>query len=111
MNEGRVCPIVEKPDCLRFSGKYLGIFANDKGEGGRDPAERGSTFHHSSPFTTSLPATLWRWPNEVPIDGVPPDVTEVVETYNQWLQQSDLPKLLFYATPGHREKPYRHRCR
>ena len=42
----------------------------------------------------------WRWPNEVPIDGVPPDVTEVVETYNQWLQQSDLPKLLFYATPG-----------
>jgi haloalkane dehalogenase len=42
----------------------------------------------------------WRWPNEVPIEGVPPDVTKVVETYNQWLQQTDLPKLLFYATPG-----------
>ena len=25
---------------------------------------------------------------------------ETVTAYNQWLQQSDLPKLLFYASPG-----------
>ncbi len=43
---------------------------------------------------------LWRWPNELPIEGEPPDVVEAVAAYNQWLQQSDLPKLLFYATPG-----------
>ena len=43
---------------------------------------------------------LWRWPNELPIAGEPPDVVEAVAAYNQWLQQSDLPKLLFYATPG-----------
>ncbi len=43
---------------------------------------------------------LWRWPNELPIAGEPPDVVEAVGAYNQWLQQSDLPKLLFYATPG-----------
>ncbi len=43
---------------------------------------------------------LWRWPNELPIAGEPPDVVEAVAAYNQWLQQSDLPKLLFYGTPG-----------
>ena len=43
---------------------------------------------------------LWRWPNEIPIEGEPPDVVEAVAAYNQWLQQSDLPKLLFYGTPG-----------
>ncbi len=25
---------------------------------------------------------------------------ETVTAYNRWLQQSDLPKLLFYASPG-----------
>jgi haloalkane dehalogenase len=43
---------------------------------------------------------VWRWPNEIPIAGEPADVAEAVATYNQKLQQSDLPKLLFYATPG-----------
>ena len=43
---------------------------------------------------------VWRWPNELPIDGEPIDVVEVVETYNQWLQQTALNKLLFYASPG-----------
>jgi haloalkane dehalogenase len=43
---------------------------------------------------------VWRWPNELPVAGEPPDVVEAVETYNEWLQRSDLPKLLFYATPG-----------
>ncbi len=27
-------------------------------------------------------------------------MVETVTAYNQWLQQSDLPKLLFYGTPG-----------
>jgi haloalkane dehalogenase len=43
---------------------------------------------------------LWRWPNEIPIDGHPADVTEIVQYYNKRLQESDLPKLLFYAHPG-----------
>ena len=43
---------------------------------------------------------VWRWPNEIPIEGEPPDVTEAVATYNQKLQRSDLPKVLFHATPG-----------
>ena len=43
---------------------------------------------------------LWLWPNELPIAGEPEDVVEIVSEYNAWLQQTDLPKLLFYGTPG-----------
>ena len=43
---------------------------------------------------------VWRWPNEIPIEGEPADVVEAVATYNRWLQQTELPKLLFYARPG-----------
>lgn len=43
---------------------------------------------------------LWRWPNEIPLDGQPAEVVDVVQAYADWLQQSDVPKLLLYATPG-----------
>lgn len=43
---------------------------------------------------------LWRWPNEIPIEGEPADVTKIVGDYNAWLQETDIPKLLFHASPG-----------
>ena len=43
---------------------------------------------------------LWRWPNEVPVAGEPADVAQAVETYSHRLRESELPKLLLYATPG-----------
>ncbi len=43
---------------------------------------------------------VWRWPNEIPIEGEPKDVHEAAEAYWAWLQQTELPKLLFYANPG-----------
>ncbi len=43
---------------------------------------------------------VWRWPNEIPIDGKPADVTEAVQEYSKKLQESKLPKLLFYVKPG-----------
>ena len=57
--------------------------------------------HYREPFLE--PASrkpVWRWPNELPIEGEPADVVQIVETYNAYLQQSDLPKLLFHASPG-----------
>jgi haloalkane dehalogenase len=57
--------------------------------------------HYREPFR--LPSSrepVWRWPNEIPVAGEPADVFEAVTSYNQKLQQSKLPKLLFYATPG-----------
>lgn len=43
---------------------------------------------------------LWRWPNEIPIDGEPADVVELVQHYTDWLTRSSVPKLLLYAQPG-----------
>lgn len=57
--------------------------------------------HYREPFKE--PASrkpVWRWPNEIPIAGEPPDVVEVVEAYDQWLQRTELPKLLFYSKMG-----------
>ena len=43
---------------------------------------------------------VWVWPNELAIEGEPADVVEAIEAYSQKLRRSELPKLLFYATPG-----------
>jgi len=43
---------------------------------------------------------LWRWPNEIPIEGEPSDVNEAVLKYNAKLVEWDIPKLLLYAEPG-----------
>jgi len=43
---------------------------------------------------------VWRWPNEIPIDGRPADVDALVGDYAAWLAASDVPKLLLYARPG-----------
>ena len=40
------------------------------------------------------------WPREIPIDGEPADVHEIVSAYAQWLQQSAVPKLFVNADPG-----------
>ena len=43
---------------------------------------------------------VWRWPNEIPIDGEPKDVVAIVESYGRWLAESDVPKLLLGFEPG-----------
>ena len=43
---------------------------------------------------------VWRWPNEIPIDGQPADVTAIVDAYAAWLSECDVPKLLLFARPG-----------
>ena len=43
---------------------------------------------------------IHQWPSEIPIAGEPADVHTAVAAYNQWLQETDLPKLLIYASPG-----------
>jgi haloalkane dehalogenase len=40
------------------------------------------------------------WPRELPIEGEPADVTEIVGAYSEWLSSSDLPKLFVSADPG-----------
>ena len=40
------------------------------------------------------------WPRELPIEGVPADVVKIVESYGEWLAESNLPKLFINADPG-----------
>lgn len=56
---------------------------------------------YRAPFPTResrLPTLAW--PRQVPIEGTPGDVVEEVELNGAWLVGSEIPKLLFYATPG-----------
>ncbi len=40
------------------------------------------------------------WPREIPLEGEPEDVVEIVRGYGEWLAGSDLPKLFVDAEPG-----------
>jgi len=40
------------------------------------------------------------WPREIPIDGEPEDVHEIVADYSTWLAGSEVPKLFINAEPG-----------
>ncbi len=40
------------------------------------------------------------WPREIPIEGEPANVVELVERYGAWLKESNVPKLFFDANPG-----------
>lgn len=40
------------------------------------------------------------WPRQIPIDGEPSDVFEIMEGYGRWLEKSHVPKLFVNADPG-----------
>ena len=40
------------------------------------------------------------WPREIPIEGEPADVAEIVGRYAAWLSESSVPKLFVNAEPG-----------
>ena len=40
------------------------------------------------------------WPRQIPLDGEPADVCEIVDSYAEWMATNDLPKLFVNAEPG-----------
>jgi haloalkane dehalogenase len=40
------------------------------------------------------------WPRQVPIEGEPAEVVEIVERYGEWMSQAELPKLFVNGDPG-----------
>ena len=40
------------------------------------------------------------WPREIPIEGQPADVFEIVSAYAEWLTETEVPKLFVNAEPG-----------
>ncbi len=51
------------------------------------------------------------WPRQLPFDGEPADVTEIVTTYGKWLSRSDIPKLYIQSDPGTMLPSAREFCR
>ena len=59
------------------------------------------TDYYRAPFKTiHSRKPVRQWPREIPIDGQPADVHEMMSNYSQKLQESELPKILFFASPG-----------
>jgi haloalkane dehalogenase len=40
------------------------------------------------------------WPRQIPLEGTPQDVVDIVTNYGHWLAQSAVPKLFINADPG-----------
>jgi len=40
------------------------------------------------------------WPRQIPFDGVPADVHDIVDSYATWMGSNDVPKLFINADPG-----------
>ena len=58
--------------------------------------------HYRRPFAEPGEArrpTL-TWPRQIPVDGKPADVVEIVSAYADWLSSSPVPKLFINAEPG-----------
>lgn len=43
---------------------------------------------------------VWRFPNQLPIEGQPVDVSATIASYMSFLQRCELPKLLLHVLPG-----------
>lgn len=58
--------------------------------------------HYKQPYLAggeSRRPTL-TWPRQIPFDGEPSDVFQIVSDYSAWLASSDVPKLFVNAEPG-----------
>ncbi|PLX32995.1 MAG: haloalkane dehalogenase [Ignavibacteria bacterium] len=56
---------------------------------------------YAAPFpTVGSRKPVRQWPCEIPIDGEPGDMHRLISEYSKKLQESTVPKMLFYAHPG-----------
>lgn len=56
---------------------------------------------YEKPFPTpESRKPLWQYVQDLPLGKGPSDVVDLLESYSQWLQKSDVPKLMLYAIPG-----------
>jgi haloalkane dehalogenase len=54
--------------------------------------------HYRNPGPSRLP--MLAWTRELPIEGQPADVTQIVDSYSRWLSNSPIPKLFIDGDPG-----------
>lgn len=58
--------------------------------------------HYRAPFNSpDERQPMLNWPRQIPIEGVPEEMVELVQSYGAWLQNTgELPKLFINADPG-----------
>ncbi len=57
--------------------------------------------YYEAPFKTiKSRKPVRQWPLEIPIDGQPSETYEMISNYSRKMQESELPKILFYGNPG-----------
>jgi haloalkane dehalogenase len=66
----------------------------------RELTAEEKAYYHAPYLTWSSRKPVRVWPLEIPIDGDPADVHEAVSAYRDWLERTEVPKLLLYAHPG-----------
>lgn len=56
---------------------------------------------YQAPFATEKSRIqVNQWPNEIPIAGEPAATTKIISNYNKFLEETTIPWLFLYATPG-----------
>ncbi|MEL7002782.1 MAG: haloalkane dehalogenase [Bacteroidota bacterium] len=57
--------------------------------------------NYAAPYPTIKSRKPLRvWPRQIPFDGTPKEVNDIIENYHNWLRETDVPKLCFYSKPG-----------
>ena len=67
------------------------------------PLKEEEMDQYRAPYpTVTSRKVVWQWPRQVPIPGLAPDenVALVQDYFDNYLTQSETPKLFLYATPG-----------
>jgi haloalkane dehalogenase len=56
---------------------------------------------YRAPFPTiESRKPLWQYIQDLPLGKGPDDVIKLIDSYSQWLQETDIEKLMIYAIPG-----------
>ena len=70
----------------------------------RDPSDEEMSVYRRPYVDMGEPGESRRptltWPREIPFDGEPADVAEIVDEYSRWLAGSNVPKLFINGEPG-----------
>ena len=57
--------------------------------------------YYKKPYpTVSSRKPVRTWPTQIPINGKPKGVHDIIASYNKWLTETNIPKLCLYAHPG-----------
>ena len=57
--------------------------------------------HYLKPYPTlASRKPVRKWPQQIPINGKPERMFEIIDAYHKWLCETDTPKLCLHANPG-----------